>query len=122
MALPAILLLVLAGGFLAPWWWPALVGYAVGFWLCRSGGRAIVSGFAGTAAAWLALAAFQDWRNGHLLSSRMAALFSLPSPWMLLALTAVIGGILGGLGAWAGQALRAWLAVRRVARADSFRT
>lgn len=113
MALLAVFLLVLGGGFLAPWWWPALAGYAVGCWLCRSGGWAIASGFLGTGGAWLALAAFQDWRNHHLLSARMADMFHLPYPWMLLVLTAVIGGILGGLAAWAGQALRAALPGRR---------
>lgn len=112
MAAIAVFLLVLAGGFLAPWWWPALAGYAVGFWLCRSGGRAIVAGFLGTGGAWLALAAFQDWRNHRLLSARMADLFHLPYPWLLLLLTALIGGILGGLAAWAGRSLRAALSRR----------
>ncbi len=114
----AIFLLVLGGGFLAPWWWPAPAGYAVGFWLCRSGGGAIVSGFLGAGGAWLALAAFQDWRNHHLLSTRMAGMFHLPYPWMLLLLTAVIGGILGGLAAWAGRALRAALTGRSAGEPD----
>lgn len=115
-ALAAAFALSLAGGFVAPWWWPVPAGYLVGFWLCRSGGRAIVAGFLGTGGAWLALAAFQDWRNHHLLSTRMAALFQLPYPWLLLLLTAVIGGLLGGLAAWAGRSLRA--ALRRDAAAD----
>lgn len=116
MALLLMFILVLAGGFLFPWWWwPALAGYAVGCWLGRSGPRAFAAGFLGAGGAWLALAAFMDWRNYHLLSAKVAALFHLPSPLLLLALTALIGGLLGGLGAWAGQSLRAWLTLRREA-------
>lgn len=113
MALPLIFVLALGGGFLFPWWWPALAAYGVGIWLGRKGSWAFLSGFAGTALAWGVLAAFMDWRNHQLLSRKMAALFHLPSPFLLLAITAVIGGLLGGLGAWAGQALGAWFTARR---------
>lgn len=113
MAALATFLFVLLGGFLFPWWWPALAGYLAGFWLGRGGGKAFLAGFIGAAAAWLALAAFLDWRNHHLLSGKMAALMGLPTPLLLLFLSAVIGGLLGGLGAWAGQSLRDWLRQRK---------
>lgn len=113
MALPLIFFLVMGGGFLFPWWWPALAAYGAGFWLGKKGSQAFLSGFAGAGGAWLLLAAFMDWRNQHILSGRVALIFHLPSPWLLLVLTALIGGLIGGLGAWAGQALRAWLSIRR---------
>lgn len=112
---PVIFLLSLGGGFLFPWWWPALAAYAVGFWLGRSGGRSFASGFAGAGGAWLLLAAFMDWLNGQILSTRVAGLFHLPYAWMLLAATGLAGGLLGGFGAWAGHALRRWLSSRREA-------
>lgn len=111
MSAALMFVLALGGGFLFPWWWPALAGYALGFWRMRKASAAFGSGFLGAACAWLALAALVDWRNGHLLSTRVAALFGLSgpaSPYALLLMTAFIGGLLGGLGAWAGQALRAW--------------
>lgn len=117
MAFLAMFPLVLVGGFLFPWWWPALAGYIAGFWLGRDGGKAFLAGFAGAASAWLALAAFMDWRNHHLLSGKVAALMGLPSPLLLLLLSGVIGGLLGGLGAWAGQSLRAWVRQRKPAAA-----
>lgn len=109
MGFVAIFLASLAGGFLFPWWWPVLPAYAAGFLIARRGFGAFLSGFAGTGAAWLLLAAFLDWRNHGLLSGRMAQMFHLPAPAFLLALTGLLGGVLGGLAAWAGQALRASL-------------
>lgn len=99
----------LAGGFIFPWWWPAVAGYAVGYWYPRSAPTAFASGFGGTAPAWAACAAFLDLRNHHLLSGRMAELFHLPGGWTLILATGIIGGLIGGMGAWAGQALRAYV-------------
>lgn len=119
MALPLMFILALGGGFLFPWWWPALAGYGIGIWLGRKGSRAFLSGFAGAGSAWLLLAGFMDWRNHHLLSQKMAVIFHLPSPFLLLAATALMGGLLGGLGAWAGHSLRvAFSAFRRLDRGD----
>src|SRR5687768_18513326 len=105
MALALIFLLSLAGGWLFPWWWPALLGYALGFWLggpnalarrpLRTGAGAFAAGFLGTAAAWLALAAFMDWRNHHILSARVAIVFRLPAHWAILVVTALLGGPIG---------------------------
>jgi hypothetical protein len=113
MAFPLIFVLTLGGGFLFPWWWPALAAYGAGFWLAKNGPGAFLAGFAGTGGAWLLLAAFMDWRNRQILSTRVAEVFHLPSPWLLLVLTALIGGLLGGLGALAGRALRGWVSLRR---------
>lgn len=123
MALALIFVLSLVGGWLFPWWWPALLGYVLGFWLGRpsalsrrplkNGASAFAAGFLGTGMAWLALAAFMDWRNHHLLSARMAVVFHLPTHWALLVLTALLGGLLGGVAAWAGHAVRTWLTLRR---------
>ncbi|HKP96054.1 MAG TPA: hypothetical protein VJ385_09885 [Fibrobacteria bacterium] len=112
MALPILFAASLLGGCIFPWWWPAVAGYAVGFWLPRRGGAAFASGFAGTGLAWAAAAAFLDWRNHQILSGRIAMLFHLPSGLLLPALTGVLGGIVGGLAAWAGFALRAYVKPR----------
>lgn len=120
-SVPLIFLLTLAGGFLFPWWWPALAAYAAyaaAYFFpgrARSGGKAFLSGFAGAGSAWLLLAAFMDWRNGQILSTRVAGLFHLPYGWMLPIISGLVGGLLGGFGAWAGQALCRWLSSRRQA-------
>jgi hypothetical protein len=122
MALALMFFLALGGGFLFPWWWPALAGYALGFWRGGKAGSAFGTGFLGAAAAWLSLAALMDWRNHHLLSSKVAGLFGITgplAPYALLLATALVGGLLGGFGAWAGQSLRVWLLLRRQAEGRS---
>jgi hypothetical protein len=102
----------LLGGYLFPWWWPAIAAYAVGYWLPKRPWSAFIAGFAGTALAWGAMAGFLDWRNHHILSDRIAQLFSLPTGLLLPPITALLGGLMGGMGAWAGYALRAYLKPR----------
>jgi hypothetical protein len=102
----------LLGGYLFPWWWPAIAAYAVGYWLPKRPWSAFVAGFIGTALAWGGMAAFLDWRNHHILSDRIAQLFSLPTGLLLPPITSLLGGLMGGMGAWAGFALRAYLKPR----------
>lgn len=112
MAILILFAASLLGGYLFPWWWPAVAAYAVGFWLPRRAGTAFASGFAGAALAWTACAGFLDLRNHHLLSNRIADLFHLPAGALVPVLTGLIGGIMGGMAAWAGFALRAYVKPR----------
>jgi hypothetical protein len=98
----------LLGGFMLPWWWPAVAAYIVGLWLPRRAWTAFLSGFGGTALAWTALAGILDLRNHHLLSDRVAVIFHLPAGIYLVAATGLMGGGIGGLSAWAGYALRVY--------------
>ncbi len=109
MALLLIFASVLLGGWLFPWWWPALAAYGIGYWFSKRAGGAFFAGFAGTAAAWAAWAALRDWRNHHLLSGRIAELFHLPSSVAVLGATAFVGGLVGGMAAWAGFSLGVYL-------------
>src|SRR5690606_11989368 len=109
----------LLGGFLLPWWWPALAAYLAGFFLSRSAAAAFASGFLGTAAAWAGWAAFLDWRNRHLLSTRMAEIFHLPAGWAVVLATGLVGGLIGGLAAWAGFTLRSYVWPRPAAPSDT---
>ena len=96
-------------GWIFPWWWPALAAYAVGFWMAKRSDSPFFVGFTGTAVAWIAWAVYLDWRNHHLLSGRIAVLFHLPSAYAVLVLTGLIGGLTGGLAAWAGFSLGNYL-------------
>ncbi len=96
----------LLGGWLFPWWWPAVAGLALGFLMAKRPGSAFVTGFLGAAMAWLLFAAYRDWQNHHVLAVRIAALFHLPSGPAVVASTALLGGIIGGLGAWTGFSWR----------------
>ena len=116
MGIPILFAGAWLGGYLFPWWWPALLAYGIGAWRPRSATAAFLTGFVSVAAAWAMPAAWQDWRNHHLLAARVAGVFHLPIAGPL-AVTALVGGLIGGLGCWAGYTLRAWLWPRK-AEAD----
>jgi hypothetical protein len=68
MAFQILFASCLLGGFLFPWWWPALAGCAVGAWFPRSSAAAALSGFLGAGLAWGGAAGWRDLRNHHILS------------------------------------------------------
>jgi hypothetical protein len=90
----------------APWWSVALVSFVVSLLLVQRPGRSFVAGFAGAGLWWLVAALYRDIPNDHLLSGRMAQLFHLPNGGAFIAITVVVGGLIGGLGAWAGGQLK----------------
>jgi hypothetical protein len=50
---------------------------------------------------------FKSIPNDHILASRVVHLFLLPDNWIwLLAITAVIGGVVGGMSALSGVLLK----------------
>jgi hypothetical protein len=112
MAFQILFAACLVGGFLFPWWWPALAGFAIGAWLPRNSAAAATSGFFGAGAAWAAAAGWRDLRNHHILSGRIADLFHLPGSAGAIAVSALVGGLMGALGAWAGYAMREWVRPR----------
>jgi len=99
-----MLLLTALAQYLLPWWGVvALVPFAVAAWRARSAGGAFGTGFLSVALLWGLVAGWQSFTNDHLLAGRMAQVLPLGgSSALLLALTALIGGLVGGTAAWAG--------------------
>ncbi|WP_462265959.1 hypothetical protein [Mucilaginibacter sp.] len=108
MLIIIIFALVFACGFFLPWWVLAIICFAAAFWLARSGSQAFWSGLLAVAIAWMLLALFQSMPNNHVLASQVATLFYLPNWMLLLAITGLIGGLVGGFagagGYWVQQA------------------
>lgn len=107
-----ILFLLIAGlSLLAqlflPWWSVALVAFAVCFWRSRTGGQAFLAGFVGVALVWQVYALFVHVQNEGLLAGRISQLlFKANRPIVLLELTVLIGGLVGGLAALSGSLCR----------------
>lgn len=99
-----ILILTAIAQYLVPWWGVvALVPFAVAAWRARSAGGAFGAGFLGIALLWLLVAGWQSFANDHLLAGRMAQVLPLGgSSVLLLTATALLGGLVGGMAAWAG--------------------
>lgn len=55
---------------------------------------------------WLVYAGVLDFQNQHILSTRMAQLFSIQNSILLLVLTGLVGGITAALAAWSGSLIQ----------------
>ncbi len=102
----AIALLSALAALYLPWWSCAAVCFLVSLFLEQGGGRAFMMGFLGVGLLWLIAAMLHDTANAHILSTRMAALFKLPGYKSFMAVTVLIGGLVGGLASWSGALLR----------------
>jgi len=84
-------------------WWSIFLASAIGGALIQQRGiSAYAAGFLAIGILWFVQAYLVDQANHSILSTRIAALLSLPSSMMLILITAVLGGVCGGLGALTG--------------------
>ena len=102
-----ILLAAPVAQLVLPWWIITPVAFALALALGRRGWGAFWAGFAGVGLGWLVLASWLNLQNEGHLSHRVAELIPLGgSGWLLVLVTAVLGGLVGGLAALAGVWLR----------------
>lgn len=92
--------------FFLPWWSVFIPGLILGASLGRSGGHSFLWGFAGIAGLWLLQTMIIDIQNNGILTKRIAGLFSLPSGWLIILITVIIGGLIGGLTTLTGYLLK----------------
>jgi hypothetical protein len=99
-----IFLLTALAQYLLPWWGVvAVVPFAVAAWRARSAGGAFGAGLLAVGLLWLAVAFWHSHANGGVLATRMAGVLPLGgSSALLLVVTALVGGLVGGTAAWAG--------------------
>ena len=88
--------------FFLPWWVIAPVAFALALWKGSTSRQAFWSGFGAIVFLWAAMALIIHLRNEGILTARVAGLFSLPLPTLIIAITALIGGLVGGLAALSG--------------------
>ncbi len=113
MLFPVIFALTFICGLMLPWWFCAIVAFAAAFFLKTP--RAFLSGFAGVGLAWLAFSLLKSIPNHNILAGRVAQLFHLPNWLLLLAVTVLIGALVGGFAAMSGSLMRKALLPERIA-------
>lgn len=91
--------------WLLPWWSVAVVCYMVSRRVAQSRAKAFLMGFLGIAVFWLIAVLIRDIGNDHILSARMAELFHLPVA-VFIGVNVLLGGLVGGVGAWVGALMR----------------
>ena len=105
------ILLIAALSFLAglyfPWWSIAVVAFLVSLLLPQGTASSFLSGFFGVFLLWGIVAAWIDVKNESILSRKIAMLLPLGGSAILLILvTAIVGGLVGGFAAMSGSAVR----------------
>lgn len=95
------LLTYLLGKFL-PWWSLAIAAFLVALLIKQSLGKSFLGGFIGVALAWALIAIWIDSSNDHLLSAQIAKVFQLGSGALLILVSSVMGGMVGGFAALTG--------------------
>lgn len=103
LQLIVIALLTFMLELLLPWWSLAIAAFIGGITL--NSRFNFLAGFLGVALLWFFYALLIDSTGAAPLTTRVAALFSMNS-FLLMLVTALIGGLVGGFAAMAGGALR----------------
>jgi len=89
-----------------PWWSLTIPGILLGIFLGKTGWRSFGYGFLGIGGWWLIQSLYIHLANDGLLTTRIADLFSLPSAWLVILITVLIGGLIGGFSTLTGYLLR----------------
>jgi hypothetical protein len=98
-----ILILSFIASYFSPWWIVVLIAFLTALFLGKTSNESFWSGFGGVFIAWAILALIKSIPNNNMLASRVIQLFPLPHSWVLLLfITALIGGLVGGMSALSG--------------------
>lgn len=85
-----------------PWWSMAIGAAAVAYVIDNKGGISFLAGLLGVALLWFVMALYIDMSSHAILTTKVNKLLPIPA----LALTAIVGGLVGGLSALSGALLR----------------
>lgn len=90
-----------------PWWAIAVVAFVVALIIIQSPLKAYLAAFTGVFALWFLLSFLLSNANGHSLAHRISMMvLKMDNPFLLMAVTAVLGGVVAGFAAAAGSWLR----------------
>jgi len=89
-----------------PWWIIALVPFLIMIWRPVSSFKSFATGFLAIAALWFSYGLYLHLDSQGAMSNRIAAIFSLPNGILLLIVTTVVGGLVGGLSGLSGYFVR----------------
>lgn len=102
-----IALISLLAQLIFPWWSLGVVAFLICLWRSSSAGKAFLYGFAGVALVWLGYALLIHTRTSGIFTGRMSELLFKTNNWALLTIvTALLGGLVGGLAGLSGFFVR----------------
>lgn len=112
LALFFILIVGNVSHFFGPWWAVALVAAVAVLLFPMGPARALAVGTAAGSMLWWLTALWINSTNGGMMAAKVGQVFQGVQALQLLSATALLGGLLGGLGALTGAYGRALLAPR----------
>ena len=89
--------------FFLPWWGLFIAAGIVGALIPANGFSTFMAGFIAVAGLWFWQIYFIDAANESLLSTKVAAIFTLSSPLQLIIISSILGGICSGTAALTGK-------------------
>lgn len=102
-----IALLSLGACIYLPWWSIAVAAFIVASAIPQNPGKSFLSGFTALFLLWGGLAWYISNRNEDILANKISLLlFKAENPLMLILVTALIGALIAGMGAFSGSFLR----------------
>jgi hypothetical protein len=100
-------LLSYAAGFYLPWWSIAIAAFLVAIVIPQKPIKAFLCGFLSLFLLWMILALYIDMGNQHILSIKIAELlFKSHSHALIMSVTGLVAGLVGGFAALSGAYLR----------------
>jgi len=91
-----------------PWWSIAIVAFVVAALIPQRPGRAFLTGFIALFLLWAGLSFWLSNRNDHILAHKISMIvLKMDNPYLLIACTGLIGGLVAGMAALTGSFLRA---------------
>lgn len=88
-----------------PWWMIAVIPFLIAVVAKTKGGEGFFIGFVAIILLWGIWILIADIGNEHILSTRLATSFGLPT-YVFIIVNILLGGIIGGLGGWSGASIR----------------
>jgi hypothetical protein len=100
MAVFVTMVLAWVGGLFLPWWSVAIASFVAAIVFSQGRGRAWFAGFLGIFILWAIASVTINIRNEGILAPKIANILPLNgSVPVLILLTALVGGLVGGMGA-----------------------
>jgi len=96
-----------------PWYSIAILPFLIGVFFSGRARTAFFSAFLGIFLLWGTLSLMIHYQSGGILTTKIADLFKVGSPALLILLTAFTGGLTAGLWGWSGYALRSLFVKRK---------
>ena len=93
-------------GLFMPWWGIVVAGAVVSFLIPTSSFSAFVSGFIGVGLLWLVLSWQIEIESKGILTEKVARIFTLDDPILLVLAAGIIGALCGGFGSLTGNSFR----------------